>query len=128
MALSLAPRARPKHSVRVSALRGGLMLLPVLLLLLAAMRASAAGLPALVLWLLTGAQVILSVLVFRSRRLATNPLGSTVLLLYVIAAAGLPLGQGIAGQYDWYSRFAQGLLFLMGTIFFARLVIAESGL
>src|SRR5262249_51987848 len=37
-------------------------------------------------------------------------------------------GQGLAGDAGWYSRFAQGLLFVIGMMFFARLMLIESGL
>lgn len=124
---SVAPRSVRKLSVRLLALRFGMLLLPILLLALAAMRANLENRPPYLLWIATGFQAALSALVLRSRRLGRNPLGSTVLVLYVVALTGLAFGQGLAGQYDWFSRFAHGLLFLIGMMFFARLVVIESG-
>src|SRR5438552_5677299 len=125
---SAASHLRPKPSVRLLALRFGVLLLPILLLALAAMRAGNENKPQFILWAGTLFQVLLSGLVLQSRRLGRNPLGSTVLVLYVVALAWLALGEGIANQHGWYSRFAQGMLFLIGMLFFGRLVVIESGL
>jgi hypothetical protein len=109
------------------ALRLGMLLLPILLLALAAFRAAKDGRPQTILWLGTLVQVLVSLLVFKSQRLGRSPLGSAMLVLYVIALSLLAVGHGMAGMSDWYPRYAQGVLFLVGTMFFAHLVIAESG-
>lgn len=110
------------------ALRSGMLLVPVLLLALAAVRAGAGTNSTAILWLATSLQIGLSLFCMRDNRVRNSPFGSTVLMMYILAVAGLSLGQWLAGQHDWYSRFAQGLLLVVGTLFFARFVIAESGL
>lgn len=121
-------RPGPRPTLRLLALRFGVMLLPILLLALAALRAGKQNQPQFIFWAGTVFQMGLSLLVLRSRRLGRNPLGSAVLVMYVVALAWLALGQGVAQQTGWYPRFAQGMLFLIGMLFFARLVIIESGL
>src|SRR5438445_339175 len=98
MTSSVAPRFEPKQSVRLLALRFGMLLLPILLLALAAMRASEENRPPQLLWMATGLQVILSIWALRSRRLG-HTVAATVVVLYIVALAGLALGQGLAGQY-----------------------------
>src|SRR5436305_1844139 len=121
-------RPGPRPTLRLLALRFGVMLLPILLLALAALRAGKQNQPQFIFWAGTVFQIGLSLLVLRSRRLGRNPLGSAVLVMYVVALAWLALGQGVAQQTGWYPRFAQGLLFLISMLFFARLVVIESGL
>jgi hypothetical protein len=125
--LAYRSAAQPS-SLRLQALRLGTLLLPILLLVTAALRGGKEDRPQLILWIGAGFQVFISAMVLRNRRLGRHPLGATVLVVYMLALAWLTLGQGLAGLEGWYSRFAQGLLFLIAMMFFARLVAVDSGM
>src|SRR5438552_3495911 len=94
-------------SVGVFITRVGVVALPVLLLLAATLYAGSSeqmGRQHL-LWLGTAFQILLSSLLFHSPKRWRQPLGSSALILYLIALVWLWLG--LRDITDWYLQFAQ---------------------
>src|SRR5437879_5559302 len=90
-----------KHFIRVR-----VILLPAVLLLASCFRYT--GQPNLVLWLGATFQVLVCMLSFLSRQNHRQPLGPSVITLYVIGLGWLWLGT--ANVEDWYLYLAQAVL------------------
>jgi hypothetical protein len=103
--------------------RVGVMLLPGALLLVGCFRYE--GSPNLMLWLGAAFQVLVCILSFLSRQNYRQPLGPSVVTLYVIALGWLWLGT--ANLEDWYLYLSQAILLMVPLIFFALYMLADSG-
>lgn len=103
--------------------RIGLVVLPVLLLLAA--NGYIGGERSQLLWLGTAFQILLSSILFGSPKRWRQPLGSSALILYVIALVWLWLA--LRDMSDWYLQFAQALLLVVSMAIFAMQVFADSG-
>jgi HEAT repeat protein len=103
--------------------RVGLMLLPTGLLLLAALRHP--GPNALMLWLGIGFQGCVCLLSFLSRRGWRQPVGPTLITLYLIALAWL--WWGAAGREDWFTHLTKAILLVVPIVVFAFQTLIESG-
>ena len=99
------------------------MMLPGLMLLVACFRYT--GKPNLTLWLGAAFQVLVCILSFLSRQNYRQPLGPSVITLYVIALGWLWLGT--SNLEDWYLYLAQAVLLMVPLIFFAFYLLADSG-
>src|SRR5262245_59652264 len=123
------------HSVSVMRLKGTayqlvirifpviVLLLPSGLLFIATMRAPDNC--KTMLWLGTAFQILVCCLSLLSRQGWRQPLGPSVITLYVIALGWLWLG---AQSYeDWYPHFAQAFLLVVPLCVFAQQVLSESG-
>jgi hypothetical protein len=99
------------------------MLLPGALLLVGCFRY--AGKPNLMLWLGAAFQVLVCILSFFSRQNYRQPLGPSVITLYVIGLGWLWLGT--ASIEDWYIYLAQAVLLMVPLAFFALYMLSDSG-
>jgi HEAT repeat protein len=107
----------------VRAARLGLLVLPVTLLLLAALRCRDE--PNLVLWLGTLFQGLACALALVTRRGGREINGSAIIMLYVIALSWLLLGS--AGRDDWFLHLSQAALLVVPLLFFGAQCLTESG-
>jgi hypothetical protein len=99
------------------------LLLPSLLLFIATTRAPEQC--KTMLWLGTAFQILVCCLSLLSRQGWRQPLGPSVITLYVIALGWLWFG---AQNYeDWYPHFAQSILLVVPLCVFAHQVLSESG-
>lgn len=122
--VALRPGQKPTSPLVLS-VRVGVVLLPVCLLLLATFWAGYRGRSSLLLWLGTAFQMLLSSLIFRSRQRWQEPLGTGVLILYLLALVWLWLGLGDIS--DGYLNFAQAMLLVVSLGIFASQVFTDSG-
>jgi hypothetical protein len=104
-------------------LRIGGLLLPGVLLMLAAFRVPEQN--ALMLWLGVAFQFLVALLSFVSRPAWRQPLGPSVITLYVIALGWLWLGVG--NSDDWYPHLAQAVLLVVPLLVFAQQLLTDSG-
>src|SRR5438045_5683143 len=104
----LAARTRNRlGSVLAPIWRLAFLLLPSALLLIASLRRAGAGSESLMLWLGTAFQAAVCFLTFFSRRSWNQPVGPSVVTLYLIALAWLWFG----GQSeDWFTHLAKAIL------------------
>jgi HEAT repeat protein len=103
-------------------LRIGVLMLPTGLLLIASLRHT--GQAALMLWMGTAFQVGVCVLSFLSRRSWRQPVGPSVITLYLIALAWLWWGDR---QNDWYTHLTKAILLVVPMGVFAHQTLLESG-
>jgi hypothetical protein len=118
--------ARSSQAIRTAVLRGvqfGLLFLPALLLLLGSLRLD--GRTNLMLWLGTAFQVLVCTLSLLSRQGRREPVGPSVITLYIIALGWMWLGT--LSSEDWYPHFAQSVLLVMPLLVFALQILTESG-
>lgn len=107
----------------VRGFRFAALLLPAVLLLIAALRAPAEH--SLMLWLGTAFQVLVCLLNFTSLQGWRSPLGPSVITLYVIALGWLWLGS--LNYRDWFPHLAQAVLLVVPLLVFAQQMLTESG-
>jgi HEAT repeat protein len=100
-----------------------LLLLPAGLLLIAALRQD--GSANFMLWIGTGFQLLAFVLNSVTRYNRRDPVGPSIIALYVIALAWLWLGT--RGLGDWYTHLAQAILLVMPLLVFALQILTDSG-
>jgi hypothetical protein len=104
-------------------LRNLVLLLPAGLLLVAALRSLDRF--NLMLWLGTAFQVLVCLLSFVSRQGSRQPVGPSVVTLYVIALGWLWLGT--PGRADWYIHLAKSVLLVVPLLCFSVQMLTESG-
>jgi hypothetical protein len=103
--------------------RAAALLLPAFLLLIAALRMLDQG--SLNLWLGSAFQLLVCLLTFMSRQNPRQPLGPSVITLYVIALGWLWLGT--PGGDDWFVSLAKALLLIVPLLCFSLQVLVETG-
>jgi len=108
----------PAYCVRVA-----FMMLPTALLGMAAWREGTSPVN-WVLWLGTAFQLLVCVLSFLSNRSWQQPLGPSVITLYLIGLAWLWSGGKVE---DWYSHFARAVLLIVPLVVFGLHTLTESG-
>jgi hypothetical protein len=108
-------------------LRLAVMLLPAVLLLLGTLRTDVTGNPQMLLFLGTGFQILLCCYGARNLRGWSQPIGPTILLLYLTGLGWLWIGRSVSDLDDWYLHFAQALLLIVSLIVFAFQVLVDSG-
>jgi hypothetical protein len=101
------------------------LLLPTGLLLIASLRHAGLGTENLMLWIGTGFQGTVCFLSFCSRRSWSQPLGPSVVTLYLIALAWLWLGA--QQSQDWYTALAKAILLIVPLVVFGFQTLNESG-
>src|SRR5262245_40711689 len=99
-----------------------ILLLPSLLLLAATLRDPVGG--NLMLWMGTAFQVLVLLLSLLSRGGWRQPLGPSVITLYLIALAWLWFGDR---NQDWYTSLAKSVLLVVPLIVFAFQTLHDSG-
>jgi hypothetical protein len=99
------------------------LLLPAGLLVLGGLRTE--GKPQLMMWLGTIFQLLVCVLSFLSRQTWRQPVGPSVVALYLIALGWMWLAG--AGDNDWYLHLAQALLLVIPLAVFALQTLTNSG-
>jgi HEAT repeat protein len=102
--------------------RASTLLLPTLIMAVAAMRAS--GSTALVLWMGTAFQVIVCTLSFLTTRTWRQPISPSIITLYLIALCWLWYAED---QNDWYTYLAKALLLAVPVAIFAWQTLYDSG-
>src|SRR5262245_27627901 len=127
MTLRLAPGpGTPAAGLLARLGRVGLLLLPALLLLGAALRQPASARDGLgLLWLGAAFQGLACLLALVSRHGQREPAGPVVIMLYVIALSWLLLGT--SGWNDWFLHVAQATLLVVPLGFFAAQCLRDSG-
>src|SRR5262245_53612280 len=110
-------------SVLTSAWRLGILLLPTTLLVGASLR-QAGDTQQTMLWLGTGFQILVCFLTFCSRGSWDQPLGPSVVTLYLIALAWLWLG---SRSEDWFIHFAKAILLVVPLTVLGFQTLHESG-
>jgi HEAT repeat protein len=98
------------------------LLLPTALLLVASLRYP--GATNIMLWLGTGFQAGVCALSFLSRRSWRQPIGPSLITLYLIALAWLWWGDG---REDWYTHLTKAVLLVVPLSVFAVQTLMESG-
>ncbi len=98
------------------------LLLPTVLLVIASLRKE--GTENLMLWMGTGFQILVCVLTFCSRRSWSQPLGPSVVTLYLIALAWLWFSN--QGE-DWFGHLARAILLVVPMVVFGFETLHESG-
>lgn len=98
------------------------LLLPTALLIGASLRAPAEG--SLMLWFGAGFQLIVCVMSFASGSGWRQPVGPSVITLYLIALAWLWFGYK---QEDWFINFSKAILLVIPLAVFGIQVLMESG-
>lgn len=120
-------RSGPKPpSVLLVAVRFVVVLLPVVLLALATLRANAEGKPNELLLLGSAFQAVLSVVLFHSVQRWRQPLGTPAFILYVSALAFVWMGMRKAGLDDWYFQMAQATLLVVSMALLAVQILSDS--
>ena len=104
--------------------RLGFLLLPTVLLLVASLRHTGVASDSLMLWIGTGFQATVCFLTFFSRRSWNQPLGPSVVTLYLIALAWLWLG---SQSEDWFTHLAKAVLLVVPMVVFGYQTLNESG-
>jgi HEAT repeat protein len=99
------------------------LFLPAVLLAIAAARCPPQNV--LLFWLATLFQVIVCCLALLSRQMWRQPLGPSIITLYLIALGWMWLGT--AGVDDWYAHLAQAILLVVPLTVFAKQMLSESG-
>ncbi|MFO0970633.1 MAG: HEAT repeat domain-containing protein [Gemmataceae bacterium] len=98
------------------------LLIPAALLVIASARFP--GMDNVMLWGGAGFQIVICFLTFFSRRSWEQPLGPSVVTLYLIALAWLWLGDP---RNDWYNHFARSVLLIVPLLVFGYHTLYESG-
>lgn len=101
-------------------------LLPIMLLSLATVRAGLWGNSRSILFVAIGFQVVASLIGYRMLRLGRQPLGSSILVLYLLALGWMWVGFGNMVRDDWFFQFAQGALVIVLLLVFAARIVRES--
>ena len=117
---------RSRHSlppVISLVLRAAVLFLPAILLLLESLRQS--DKPNVMLWMGTGFQVSVCILSLLSRRNWSQPIGPSVVVLYVIGLSWLWLGT--RSFDDWYPYLARAILLVIPVVVFALQTLVDSG-
>jgi HEAT repeats len=104
--------------------RLGFLILPTCLLLIASLRHPGLASNSLTLWVGTGFQALVCMLTFFSRRSWNEPLGPSVVTLYLIALAWLWLG---SQTEDWFTPLAKAVLLVVPMVVFGYQTLNESG-
>ncbi len=118
----LSVRTRERVGVVFTPLvRMAFLLLPTCMLLVAASRQQQTN---LVLWTGTAFQAAVCILSFLSRQSWRQPLGPSVVTLYLIALTWLWFG---VITEDWYSHFAKAILLVVPLMVFGFQTLYESG-
>lgn len=99
-----------------------ILLMPTAILVLASLRHPGGG--NLMLWFGTAFQALVCILTFFNRRGRAQPLGPSVITLYLIALAWLWFGDG---RDDWYTHLAKAVLLVIPVLVFAQQTLIESG-
>lgn len=123
MALSNSFWTSPHAAILLRLFRLAALMLPAVLLLIAALRTPPEM--SLMLWLGTGFQVLVCLLNFSSLQGWRSPLGPSVITLYVIALGWLWLGS--LNHRDWFPHLAQAVLLVVPLLVFAQQMLTESG-
>ena len=120
-----SPRGPGEKKSSLLALGGRLvlLLLPVTLLLICSLRGTSVS-PRL-LWLGTLFQFLACALAFLSGAGWRESMGSTVIMLYVIALSWMLLGA--AGSDDWFLHLTDAILLVVPLLHFAMQCLLESG-
>jgi hypothetical protein len=100
------------------------LLLPSILLLIAGLRHPGGDSESLMLWLGTAFQAAVCFLTFFSRRSWDQPLGPSVVTLYLIALAWLWFG---SQSEDWFRHLAKAILLVVPLTVFGYQTLNESG-
>jgi hypothetical protein len=100
-----------------------LLLLPAALLLIGSLRLDEQN--NLMLWLGTAFQFLVCVLSFLSRQGRREPIGPSLITLYIIALGWLWLGTRTSD--DWYPHLAQAILLVMPLLVFGLQILTDSG-
>lgn len=104
-------------------IRAGVLLVPALLLLVVCIRF--AGQPRLTLWVGTAFQFACCLLTFVSPQGRRQPLGPSVVTLYVIALGWLWLG--VVGESDWFVHLTRAILLVVPLCVFGWQMLTDSG-
>jgi hypothetical protein len=112
----------PRQSWAVVFARLAIMLLPTALLAGAAMRYQ--GADNLLLWIAAAFQATICMLTFVSRRSWSQPLGPSVITLYLVALAWLWSTNNVN---DWYAHLTKALLLVVPLIAFGYQTLNDSG-
>jgi hypothetical protein len=118
-----ARHGQHSSSFLVAAIRLGTLVLPAVLLFVGTLRSSGTG--NVILSLGTLFQVMACVLAVATRPNWQQPIGSAVIMLYVIALSWLLLGG--AGLDDWFLHLSQAILLVVPLGFFSLQSLRESG-
>jgi HEAT repeat protein len=110
-------------SLGIQVVRALVLLFPTALLATVSLRAP--GEPRPVLWLGTAFQVLVCSLSFLSQRGRHQPLGPSVITLYLVALGWLWWGAG--DLTDWFGYFARAILLVVPMVVFALQTLTESG-
>jgi hypothetical protein len=113
------PRNR---SLFTTVFRPFVLILPAALLLGAVLRGSANN--SLMLWVATAFQGLVCLLSFASRRTWQQPIGPSVITLYLIGLAWLWWGDSVN---DWYTNFAKAILLTVPLVVFGSQTLVDSG-
>jgi len=105
-------------------LRLSFMLLPTIFLLIASLRHTGLGTANVMLWIGTGFQASVCFLIFICHRTWRQPLGPSVVTLYLIALAWLWLG---SQTEDWFTHFSKAILLVVPLVVFGFQTLHESG-
>jgi len=109
-------------SLLTTSIRLVVLLLPTCLILVAGLRSTSSN--NLMLWLATAFQAFVCALSFLSRRSWRQPTGPSVIILYLIALAGLWWGDSVN---DWYTKGAKAVLLVIPLVLFGWQTLADSG-
>jgi hypothetical protein len=113
----------PADTLLVRGLRLGLLLLPMAILLVGSWRSL--GPNSSLLWMGGLFQGLVCGLVVATRQGWRQPLGSVVIMLYVIALSWLLMAS--SGKDDWFLYLAQAVLLVVPLVMFGVLCLRESG-
>lgn len=101
-----------------------ILLLPTFLLAAVAWKQKQAGSENIIIWLATAFQLCVCFLSFFSRGSWRQPLGPSVITLYLIALAWLFFGDK---QPDWFSQIVKSILLIIPLIVFGFQTLYDSG-
>ncbi|MBI3407947.1 MAG: HEAT repeat domain-containing protein [Planctomycetes bacterium] len=110
------------RSVILTVWRTGFLLVPTGLLLIASLRHPSGN--NAMLWMGTAFQIIVCVLAFANRASWGQPIGPSVVTLYLIALTWLWFGDFVD---DWYNHFAKSILLVIPLAVFGYQTLYESG-
>jgi hypothetical protein len=118
--------SKPPAGRLIRLLRLGLVFLPVILLLLASVRAPESTVQ--LLWLGTLVQGLGCILALMGMQYGREPVGPLIIVLYVIGLGWLIFGTSGAVKFeDWYLHLAQALLLVIPLFLFAVQCLRDSG-
>jgi HEAT repeat protein len=121
----LSNRTRDRLGIVLSPIwRLCFLLVPTFLLLIASLRQQGTGTVNLMLWIGTGFQATVCFLTFFSRHSWRQPLGPSVVTLYLIALAWLWFG---SQTEDWFTHLAKAILLVFPLVVFGFQTLNESG-